>query len=461
MANNLRDKVVAAFKGFIRTYKLLPVKERDLIEESEYVGTFQLFRSETEWSRLFYKKRSYRRLIDLVDRLFHGQTDSKFVSRCLEQVATEWIEQGYSTDDQARLEQSAADFLEKVEQGIKDRVLHVPVEGLKFGSRQDLQLAKCQLCHNHPDSELMKAVRQDRKRFSRESEEFDEHYSSVEQAPAFFRVSVPGHSGRATQRSTEEVDLALNVLRFFLGSFYFDIYRQPSTPRRMGIVGTLPTIGPHSNVFFAQADVPIEEQFPGMSVQYKHLKLFELDYRKIENLNNNSILIRINQLLSSLETGSGTDVARRLLRTVNWFGKASTASSIAESFLMYAISVEALLSEGQTRKETYAKQIATLVIRHDSKGLYPFGGYLSSKFNGRLSKASCKKDRFTIVNDRVVELFSYRNDVAHGRVLENEIEPVNLLDLETLVRNSILSFVDGGWDTLEQFKVWLNQNLPQ
>jgi len=128
MAKNLRDKVVGAFKGFIRTYKLLPVKERDLIEESEYIGTFQLFRSETEWSRLFYKKRSYGRLIDLVDRLFHGQTDSKFVSRCLGQVATEWIEQGYSTDDQARLEQSAADFLEKVGQGIKNFVLYVPIE---------------------------------------------------------------------------------------------------------------------------------------------------------------------------------------------------------------------------------------------------------------------------------------------------------------------------------------------
>jgi len=233
MANNLRDKVVAAFKGFIRTYKLLPVKERDLIEESEWIGTLQLFRPETEWSRLFYKKRSYRRLIDLVDRLFHGQTDSKFVSECLGQVATEWIEQGYSTDDQARLEQSAADFLEKVEQGIKDRVLYVPVEGLKFDSKQDLQLARCQLCHNHPDSELMKAVRQDRKRFSRESEEFDEHYSSVEQAPAFFRVNVFAHSGRATQRCIEEVNLALNVLRLYLGSFYLDIYRQPSTPRRV------------------------------------------------------------------------------------------------------------------------------------------------------------------------------------------------------------------------------------
>jgi hypothetical protein len=173
---------------------------------------------------------------------------------------------------------------------------------------------------------------------------------------------------------------------------------------------------------------------------------------------NNAILSRINYLLCSLEPGKRTDTAGRLLRAINWFGKASTTSSVAESFLLYAVAAESLLSEGHTPKETYAKRIAALITRHDIEVIYPWGGYLSSGFRKKLDDASSKNDRVTIINDRVIELFTYRNDVAHGMVLEDEIDPINLLDLETLARNSILSFVDGGWDTLGQFKTWMNQN---
>ncbi len=453
--NTSREKVVAAFKGFIRTYKLLPPKERKLIQDSEYSPSFKFFCSEAEMLELFYKVEAYDRVIDLADRLYYGQTDRQFVSKCLKQTTTEWIEQGHNIDDQPQLEQAAASFLDKVEREITDRIVYIPIEGIEVNSSRNLQLARCQLCRNFSDSELMMLVRQSKEKFP---ETLDEFLSSFEQAPAFFKVSVSGHSKRVIEEGEKEVELALNVLRLFLGSFYSDVYRQSSGPRCMGLIGTLHT-GEHSHVLYVYADVPIEEQFPGSSVKIRHHTHmpFTLDNRTVEGLKELG-LARINQHLHSVDNGG--DVARRLLRAIEWFGKATTASSVVECFLMLAISVEALLSDGRTPKETYAKRIAALVTRHGREGLYPYDGYyVSSEFGEELKNASCQSERFNVVRNKVEKLFEYRNDIAHGSKLEGEIDALHSLDLETLVRNSILSFVDGGWNTLGEFKNWVNPSV--
>jgi len=354
------------------------------------------------------------------------------------------------------MEQAATDFLDKVEREILDHVIYIPVEGIEANISQNLQLAQCQLCHNFSDSELMMLVRQSKEKFPEEQDEF---LSSFEQAPAFLKVGVSGHFNQAIKKGREEAELALNVLRLFLGSFYFDVYRQSSDPKCMGLIGTLHK-GDHSHVFCIQADVPIEKQVPGSSVKFRHYarRSFTLNNGTVEGLKKLG-LTHINQHLHSLAAGNGGEVARRLLRAIEWFGKATTTSSIVESFLMLAISVEALLSDGRTSKETYAKRMAGLVTRHGREGFYPYGGSVSSEFGEELKNASRTSERFNVVRNRVEKLFEYRNNIAHGGKLEGEIDALHSLDLETLVRNSILSFVDGGWNTLEEFKNWVNPSV--
>ncbi len=433
------------------TCKLEPLGK---FEDSEYSAVWVFYSQSGEAFDLLYHKRDYHRVLDYVDRLYDGQTDRTFVSRYLGEAVTNWIEQGYDVDDQLRLEQTAQDFLEKVEGRISDYQVYIPVEGIEINIRQGLSLARCQLYQNSSDSELMQLVFRQRKRWPEDPEQL----VAYEQAPAFFKVAVSGHYRQAIERAREEVELAFNVLRLFLGSFYMDKYVRPSTPKMMGLLGTRYR-DEHSQVLFAQEHIPIDEQFPGSSVSFRHYETFNVRCKTIRWMESLG-LAQINQYLCSLKKNDrDEDVALSLLRAIAWFGKATTASSIAESFLMYAISAEGLLGGGdRTPKEVYALRVAALVVRCGEEGIYPMGGYISKEFDRKLGKAN-QSDRFNIIRERTEVLFNERNLIAHGGRLEDEIDPMNLLDFETLIRNSILSFVGGGWKRLGEFKDWMDRSI--
>jgi hypothetical protein len=63
------------------------------------------------------------------------------------------------------------------------------------------------------------------------------------------------------------------------------------------------------------------------------------------------------------------------------------------------------------------------------------------------------------VREHVIQLFGYRNKIAHGQILDQDIDPLNLLDFETLVRNSILSFLIADWKKFRDFKQWLDESI--
>ncbi len=448
-----RGKVVSAFKGLIRSCKLEPSKRDRLSKDPNYLQFMgvPLFYKGEEAFEHFVRKWNCDNFLDLVDRLYPGQVDKSVVYRHLENAITEWIKQGHNPDDQPQLEQAATSFLDKIEHELRDFVVYIPIDGLEGDYPQGLILGKCQLCHNSQHSELVKLLQVHREVLKKP----DDYLSSVEQSSAFFQVRLSGHSRRADQEAKKEVQLAFDILRLFLGSYYFDVYCQPAVPRRIGLVGTLPE-GEHSPIFRVRDNTPIEEQFPGSSVQFSHYEPFKLDGNIIEAMNNIG-LARINRLVCESAMDNRRNVGPRLLRSVNWFAKATAADSIADSFMMYAISVESLLSEGNTSKETYAKRMAALVTREDEDGSYPLcGNPISAGFCKKLEGKS-QSQRSSIVEERVTELFRLRNDVAHGRVLNHEIDPLDLLDFETLVRLSILSFVNSGWDTLEKFKGWMKE----
>jgi len=452
-----KDKIISAFKGLVNTFKLLPINEVILdTKKAEYRHTLNFFESEDKSFELFYREFSYVNLINLISRYYHDQIDSRYISDCLSIIVAKLIESESDYKNQKFLELAAMELIEQIEQNIHSYIVLIPVDGLVYSGDAEIQLARCLLCNNHPNSDYRKAIINGKDKYF---EGNSATLSLLEQTPSFFKVRLEGHSRRVIQKGDEEAELALNVLRLFIGSNYFDLYKNHTTPRLMEIMGSLPSIRFDSSSFYLRSDKPVEEQEPGYLERYKYRKPFELSQEGWIALEESSLLKRINYILGSPEE-NGQGLFGRIYRTINWFGKASKTRNIAESYLMYAISIESLLSEGNTSKEVYAEQISSLITRDNYKGIYPQGGYVSKEFYKKLSKYSVTAWK-SIIYDRVRELFVYRNDIAHGRVLETDIEVSHLLDLETIARNTILAFVDGGWNSTIQFREWKAQKQKE
>jgi hypothetical protein len=447
----LRQKAIDAFKGVVRTHKLDPSPPRELGKHPDYVPTLKMFHDQDGKNfELVYERDALDRFLNCVERLYPEQVDRKQVRRQLQESMIDWIEQGHDREDTIQAEQVAGDLFDRVEQEIKSLLVYVPIEGLTGSYPDGLQLGRCQLYRNSRQSELRKLLEADKKRLPT----FDD-YSEVEKAPAFLRVSLTAHANKARQQALEETRLALNVLCLFIGSYFFDTYKDEKMPRCMGALGTLP-MRTHEVVFDASAHIPIDEQYPGSSMSLRHHRSFELKSGADRLLIDNG-LERINQLICEIVPSSKGSLSIRLLRAINWFGQATTADGIAESYLLYAIAAESLLSEGRTGKETYGIRMAALVTRE--KDLYPiYGQYISPRFAKEFQKHP--DQHFQVTKKRVVDLFDVRNGIAHGRLLDYEIEPSDLLDLESLVRCSILSFVLGGWASLDEYKDWLKREHP-
>ena len=89
----IRSKVIAALKGFIKTCRLEPARRKAQCEG--YLETFRWFNSsEGEMFDLLVKQKEREVILGLIDRLYPSQTDWKLVDRFLMDTATEWIEQG-------------------------------------------------------------------------------------------------------------------------------------------------------------------------------------------------------------------------------------------------------------------------------------------------------------------------------------------------------------------------------
>jgi prevent-host-death family protein len=450
---DLQQKAVDAFKGFIRNYRLKPTSQKTKLSDQEYEHWYGFVQIGEELFDLFPRRRDSDRLLALVDRLFPEQTHAKTVYKLLENATLEWIKQGYSGDDQLDLEQVAREFLDEVERLIRDLVAYIPIEGIELSMSRAVQLARCQLLPNGSDSELMQVALRDSQREGKSRKILP----AIEEAPAFFKVKMRCHFKKAIEQGKEEAELALNVLRFFLAHSYFDVHRG-AVSREMGILGTLHE-GVYGRMYIVSDNAALDEQFPGFSESYKHTRSFTISSADVDYIEAHG-LTRINEHLQSLARGDGIEIAGSLLRAISWFGKATNARSKAESFLLYAISIEALLLGGERpRKETYGQRIAALVTRQGDAGIFPFGGYISARFDDDLAAASDRSDRFKVVYERVVDLFDKRNKVAHGTMLGSDIDTADLQDFETLVRNSILSFVDGGWNGLGEYKEWMNRGI--
>lgn len=276
---------------------------------------------------------------------------------------------------------------------------------------------------------------------------------TFEDASSFVKAEICAHRKRAIERTKEITEETLDVLRLFLASYYRDIYRVPGVRRQMGVAGTLPR-RKGSRVLTVKTRGTTEKQIPRVSFEFENYKPYELTDEMIKEMKALG-LSTLNSYLPCIDEASHGSLQIRLYRAMSWFSKGTTASKVADSYLMYAIAAESLLSEGRTPQGTYATWIASLVTRDEDRFVYRLDGAISASLADRLKSASSLSKRFNIIRERATELFDYRNDIAHGQILDEDINPINLLDFETLVRNCILSFLVDNRESFADFKGWV------
>lgn len=452
---NVERKVIDALKGYINTLRLTP--SRDTAEPEGYQRTFRFFSSDDDdYRTLHVRRKEIVRILDLLERVYPEKTDPKLVDKLLLNAATEWIEAGHQMIDQAELEQLANQFIVDVASEIKDWVVYMPVEGIEGTCKQPLPLGTCSLHENKPGSELEQHISRLEEFWKINDPKIIDAF--LKESSFFLKIHVAAHPGKAMKIARNEAELGLNVLRLFVASYVRDRF-QRTIPRDMGLVGTVPG-GEHSLVLYATADILPDEQYPGGKFEVRDSLAYEVDFEKLRRIHGDR-LGRINARILSSREGRSDCVGRRLALAISWFGKGTSANSIVESFLMYAIAIEALLSQGRTSQHEYARRMAALVLRcrDDRNPFYPCGGTVSSQSLAKLlvqEDVGCRSDRLT---KRIESLFKYRNAIAHGRKSEDELGAMELFDFETLVRCSLISFVDGGWRSLKEFTDWMKASL--
>lgn len=449
-----REKLLGAFQGFIRSYKLEPLKSRGIDPSSEFFPVFRYIESKDQTLELQYRREEHDRLLRFVDIYIPGKIDRKISSGLLVDELTEWVDQSKDVNNIEQVKKALDTFLLRLEENIDEFKVFIPIEGLNIEGISDFELGRLRVYRNTTSNivgELLRTLK------LRHQTEEDNIYSVFTNAPCFFVVEYKGHAARAIEESIDICFEALSILRLFLSSYYLDIYRRQAVPLRMSISGTTASID-RSNSLYVKSSLPIDQQIPGTSMQFIHYESYKLNKEKLEFMQKIGI-----QLINSKFQSSGQSVSmsipRRLNRSISWFSKGTTALSLAESFLFYAIAVESLFSEGRTSQETYSLWISTLVTRDELVNIFPISGFISTDFGRELDEAPSISDRFEIINRRANTLFDYRNQIAHGSVFHDEIAIVNLMDFETIIRNAILSFVIDEWESLGVFTDWVNRSV--
>ena len=446
-----RDSISRALRAFLARYRLEPIKSGPLILEGEYHQTFRMFTSGDELLQLQYRRQEHDHLVALLQNSYPNKLDRITVSNTILDTCQRWIENDCEISDDDAVREATDLLISAASESISSYHVLVPLQGLQIEVDKPFPLAGSVLWKNSSNSDMQLAT-------NRLQDKVGKHeiYNVFIKAPSYLECKTTAQHKRAIDNAVVLSEQALDVLRLYVASFYFDRFREPSTQQHIGIAGTIEP-GDRINALILNPTMPYTEQIPGSSFHKIHFMDYVLTEKAAQAISM-CHLSRVNTLISGAQEKDKDHIARRLLRAVSWFAKATTASSIADAFLMFCIAIEGLLSEGRTSKEIYSSWLASLICKEEGVNISPLGGYLSSEFAANLSKASSLTSRFQIVNERCLQLFNYRNLIAHGSVMDEEVNASTLLDIETIARNGILAFVQGGWSCLNEFKNWFDQS---
>ena len=447
-----RTKVIDAYKGYVRALKLQPYDAKKANEATYHRATFQFFDSEEGLLQLFVHPLSHDNVLTLLERLFPSQIDRNLSSQRLMESITSWIEAGHSENDIPALETYANAFIDEIESNTKDRDIYVPLYGIDLDNIPPIEIGNCTLIKNTGDPVLQKVLEE---KADKENYDLPEEFvEAVQKSPAFFKVKTSGHHKRSILNAETEARISSNILMLFIGSYYYDRFRNSTHPRALFIAsGKSPK---DEKVFLStyQDEHSGNTQLGGQ-IEYLHNQPYEIKEAQLK-LFEQLHLHKINNMMREISLGTAAQVTKRLFLAISWFGKGTTASSVAESYMCNAISIESLLTQGRTHQQSYAHEISALATRGDSRTLFPHPQLLSKKFADQLLREKSVIGRREVIRKKAIELLKYRNLIAHGHIAYDKCEPLMQLDFEALVRSCILSFIDGGWQTLPDFKKWAN-----
>lgn len=450
MMENKIDKIKNALRAFFAKYRFKPITPGPQpFLNKDYIFTFEIIHTEKNGKtlQLQLSRQEHDHLINLLQGYYPNQLDKSKLSSELLKICKEWIENDYELDDDNTIEDITINLLKTIESSISELLILIPIDGLIIDTQESIELARSIIKTNHKNSTLNIAVTN--------LEEKHKDFTNLEvfkDSPSFAECRTYAQSTRAVDIAVNMVNQSLDILRLYLGSYYFDVHSKSSSQTRMGISRSFASED-RSHAIILDAHKDYAEQIPGSSTNIIIDDKYRITQEILDFMDKFS-LQKINSLFDNPDTKAKEHISRRLLRSINWFAKATTAKNLADSFIFYAISIEALLSEGRTPQHTYSDWIAALVSQDEKIKIYPMDGARSKEFSNNLNKAESVSKRYKVVKDRCMELFDYRNNIAHGAILDKNIDPVALLDLETITRNSILSFLQGSWKTFNDFKNW-------
>lgn len=276
-------------------------------------------------------------------------------------------------------------------------------------------------------------------------------------ADAFLRIKITAHQYKSYNSALEEANAFLDVIRLYQASHYRDA-KEGYPAKSMGILGLQPIFG--DKVLLSYKIEDGEDIIFGGTSQKRYIDSYKIEKNFLEAIKTIGFDAIMDALIR-VQEGSGNNKDARLSRSISWFAKGTKSLKSDDSYINYAVSLEALLSSGREEQGTLAAQVAALLSRSDERPIYPgWISFIGRDFSSELKHNNSKLQRYEKIKNRMDALISKRNDLVHGHRLLTEAERVDLLTFETLVRNAILSFVDGGWERIEEFNTWRNEMFP-
>lgn len=447
--NKMHNKVISAYKGLINSYTLESGKISFSDTVPGYKRTWKMFSSDqdNEMLELMFESRSLERLVSLLHLLYPDKLDEVRILALLKDSLTTWIEHGHDPNDQNLVEGFANELIENISKEILELEIYIPILGLKLKGIDAIVINGCTLLDKNtklvdlqsPHELMLEKL---------------EGKVNISAGDVYVKTIEVGHTKTAIAQAKNRAHDVLDIIRLYIGSHYYQIYSR-KTPYRMGVAGSFQErantylfvrdknqagkTSPLSYTFeLSRMDLPIWE------INQESLKYFrELGWEKISKYHN---------------LDGNSEYGRRLTLAIKWFAKATEADNAKDSLLMYAIAIESLFSQGRTSQISYAKQMEFLFsFMHDNLKL---GGFPISK----TFKTILESNRDSYRNEAVIRkgevLFNKRNKIVHGGMVE--VQPMELLDFESLTRISILAYACGNWNTHKKYKAWAKkQNQTQ
>lgn len=441
--DEMYKRIEGVVRRILRNIIIYPGMLKEPKQIDKVRGTKLTFYKNGDWYATIIKEKDILDLVAHFEKLHPNRIDDEFIAGALTKSLEQWILQDRDAHNNSDVVALVKQLVSKIESEIFLMTVYVPIVGLRLNISEPISLVGGYLCSNLGESEMKKLIH-----FQRERSHREYNYESEDKSvKAFFKISYMAHYRRVIREAKERASLALDVLRLYIGSY--------NDGKKMGVLGTILPIS-FSELFLVKGTDLSEDARMGsheyrldeqkMDYQINHKELNSINSLGLQKIDSHLIAVLLNESQKSF-------LSYRVFRAIHWYAKGITATSPADSFFSYAISMEALLSENRTLQNNYALWVAALVTRGESNTAFPSNDLIfTPKATSAFIGNTLRIRHFANVQAIAKIFMSERNQIAHGNALATRIQMNKLIIFESLVKNSILSFVMDGWDSVKSFK---------